>query len=93
MRAREVAQRLRALACSFKGPRFNSKHPHGGSQTSVTAAPKYLLASLDIRHKSGTQTCMQTKHPYTNNNSINNNSLNARLEKETNRELSKTKET
>ena len=45
-RAREVAQRLRALACSFKGPRFNSKHPHGGSQLSVTPVPGHLMSSL-----------------------------------------------
>jgi hypothetical protein len=32
----EMAQRLRALAaCSSRGPKFNSQHPHGGSQPSI----------------------------------------------------------
>jgi hypothetical protein len=31
----EVAQQLRALDCSSRGPEFNSQQPHGGSQPSV----------------------------------------------------------
>jgi hypothetical protein len=32
--AGEMAQQLRALAVSSRGPEFNSQHPHGGSQPS-----------------------------------------------------------
>jgi hypothetical protein len=31
----EMAQGLRALDCSSRGPEFNSQQPHGGSQPSV----------------------------------------------------------
>ena len=34
----EMAQRLRAL-CSYRGPGFNSQHPHGSSQLSITPVP------------------------------------------------------
>jgi hypothetical protein len=30
-----MAQRLRALGCSSRGPEFNSQEPHGVSQESV----------------------------------------------------------
>jgi hypothetical protein len=33
--AGEIAQWLRALDCSPRGPEFNSQQPHGGSQPSV----------------------------------------------------------
>jgi hypothetical protein len=34
--AGEMAQWLRALDCSSKGPEFKSQQPHGGSQPSLT---------------------------------------------------------
>jgi hypothetical protein len=37
--AGEVTQWLRALGCSSRGPGFNSQHPHGSSQLSVTPVP------------------------------------------------------
>ena len=35
LRDREMAQRLRIQAASYRGPEFNSQQPHGGSQPSV----------------------------------------------------------
>jgi hypothetical protein len=35
LRDGKMAQRLRALAAFSRGPKFNSQHPHGGSQPSV----------------------------------------------------------
>jgi hypothetical protein len=37
--AEEMAQRLRALASLPNGRGFNSQHPHGSSQLSVSSAP------------------------------------------------------
>jgi hypothetical protein len=34
-----MAQRLRALTISSRGPGFDSQQPHGGSQQPVTAVP------------------------------------------------------
>jgi len=35
-----MAQRLRALAALPEVPRFDSQHPHGSSQASVTSVPR-----------------------------------------------------
>jgi hypothetical protein len=35
--AGEMAQWVRALDCSSKGPEFKSQQPHGGSQPSVSS--------------------------------------------------------
>jgi hypothetical protein len=48
---------VKSTDCSSRGPRFNSKHPHGGSQLSVTPVPGTLTPL--------TQICMQSKQQCT----------------------------
>lgn len=53
--------------CAFRGPGFNSKYPHGGSQMSVILSQMIYyphLASTGTRHAHGTQAFMKTKHLY-----------------------------
>ena len=56
-----MAQWLRALAVLYRGPEFNSQHPHSGSSPSITVVSWGLMPS------SGVQMYMQTKHSYTQN--------------------------
>ena len=44
----QTAQRLRSTGCSSRGPRFNSQHPHGSSQVSVTPVPGDLIPSSGL---------------------------------------------
>lgn len=37
--AGEMAQQLKSTSFAFRGLRFGSYHPHGGSQSSVTLVP------------------------------------------------------
>jgi hypothetical protein len=37
-RAGEMAQLVKSIDCSFRGPEFNSQQLHGGSQPSVTGS-------------------------------------------------------
>ena len=39
--------RVKNADCSSRGPGFNSQHPHGGSQTSVTPVPENPTPSRD----------------------------------------------
>ena len=41
----QMAQRLRALSTLPDGPGFNSQHPHGSSELSVTPVPELLTPS------------------------------------------------
>ena len=36
---------VNSIGCSFRGPGFNSQHPHGGSQLSVAPVPGNLIPS------------------------------------------------
>lgn len=58
--AGEMAQGLRALICSSRGPGFNSQHPRGGSQECVSPFPGGGMPSDFHGH-----TYMQLKHVYT----------------------------
>lgn len=45
--------------CSFRGPRFDLKHPHGGSQSSLIPGPSDLILSSGVmgtRHVRGIYT-------------------------------------
>lgn len=42
---------------------FHSQHPSGGSRSSVTQVPVYLLASEGTRHTSDVHRYMQIKTP------------------------------
>jgi hypothetical protein len=55
--AREMAQRLRALAPSPRGPGFHSQHPHGGSQpcNSRSGRSDDLFWPLWALHRCGAQ--------------------------------------
>ena len=58
---------VKSTGCSSIGPRFDSQHPHGSSQQSVTPVPRDLIPSsglTDTRYAHGTQTYMQEKHPH-----------------------------
>jgi hypothetical protein len=37
-----MAQRVRALTFSSRGPEFNSQHPHGGSQPSIMRSDAFF---------------------------------------------------
>ena len=39
---------VKSAGCSCKEPRFNSQHPHGGSQPSITPAPGDLMLSSGL---------------------------------------------
>jgi hypothetical protein len=47
-----------SIGSSSRGPEFNSQHPHGSSQLSVT------VVLWDSMPPSAVQAYMQTKHPY-----------------------------
>ena len=50
----------KSICCSFRGPRFKSQHPHGGSQPSITLVLEDQLTSSGLCEY---QTCTQTyKH-------------------------------
>ena len=70
MRAREMAQRLEALA-ALTSLRFNSQHPHSGSQLPETPVPIVLMSFTDLHrgqtHTHGKETYMQAKHSSNNN--------------------------
>jgi hypothetical protein len=55
--------------CFSKGPRFDSQHPHDGSEPSETPVPGALMLSSGLcghqPHMHGIQTHMQAKHSYT----------------------------
>ena len=38
---------VKSIGCSSRGPEFNSQHPHGGSQPSVTPVLGDLMPSFD----------------------------------------------
>ena len=40
---------VRCTGCSSRGPRFDSQHPHDGSQPSVTLVPGDLMPSSGIQ--------------------------------------------
>lgn len=70
--AGESTQQSRALAfkSSFRGPRFNSQHPHGSSQPPVTPVPRGPTISSDLPGQQGTHmvliyTCRQNTSTYT----------------------------
>jgi hypothetical protein len=45
--------------------KFDSQHPHSGSQPAATSVPVDLMLSSGFcRHASGTQTYVQAEHPY-----------------------------
>ena len=52
--AGRIGSVVMSTGCSSKGPRFNSQHPHGSSQLSVTPVPGDLTPSH--RHTSGQNT-------------------------------------
>jgi hypothetical protein len=39
---------VRSTGCSCRGPRFNSQHPHGGSQLSLTPIPNQAQWSIPL---------------------------------------------
>jgi hypothetical protein len=46
---------VKSTGCLSEGPWFDSQHPHGGSQQSVTAAPGHLMSSSGLcRHQAHT---------------------------------------
>jgi hypothetical protein len=55
----------KSTRCSYSGPMFNSQHPHGGSQPSVTMSREldalFLISWAPRTH----MVYMQLKHPYT----------------------------
>jgi hypothetical protein len=36
---------VKSTGCSYRAPRFNSQHPHGGSQPSIIPVPGDLIPS------------------------------------------------
>ena len=61
----EMALQLRALD-ALAGQGFDSQHPHGSSQLSVTSAPRDTMPSSCLHGKKNiiVQTYMQVKHLY-----------------------------
>ena len=57
---------VKCTCCSPRGPEFDSQHPHGGSQLTITESPGNLTPSSDILRYGGTQAQAQahilTKH-------------------------------
>lgn len=54
----------KCIACSFRGPWFNLRHPNGGSQlssTPVLGVPCPLLVSLGMTHR-----CVSRQNTHTN---------------------------
>ena len=43
VRTVEMAQWVKSIGSSSRGPGFNSQHPHGSSQLSVTSVPGDVL--------------------------------------------------
>lgn len=51
---RDMAQLLKSTGCSSREPRFDSLHPHRGSQLSVTLVPGNLIPSSELcGHQAG----------------------------------------
>jgi hypothetical protein len=46
---------LKSMAAFVEDPEFNSQHPHGGPQLSITLVPRDLIPSSGL---SGHQACM-----------------------------------
>ena len=58
----------KSTGCSFTGPGFDSQHPDGGSQLSVTLAPEAhnpLFWPSRALHKCDAKTYMQAEHSNT----------------------------
>jgi len=48
----EMFQQVRALTVLSSGPRFNSQHPQGSSQLSITPVPEVLISTqIDLTGK------------------------------------------
>lgn len=57
---------VKSTGCPSEGPKFNSNHPYGDSQLSVTrGAGGSDTLSWPPSTPSGEQTYMHTEHPYT----------------------------
>ena len=41
---------VKSTDCSSRGPRFNSQHPHGGSQLSVAPVPEDPASPVNVHH-------------------------------------------
>lgn len=50
----EIAQRVRSMGCSTRGPKFESEHPHGGSQPSLTPGQGDGTSSYGLHRHLGT---------------------------------------
>lgn len=58
---------IKSTGCSFRGLRFNSQYPHGGSQLSITLVPGDLILHLAFettRHEHSAHICTQAKYLY-----------------------------
>lgn len=62
-----MASVVKSTSLSSRGPKFNSRYSHGGSQPSAIPAQD-LCPLLASSHTSGTQAWMQTKYSCTQNN-------------------------
>ena len=51
--------------CSFRGPGFNSQHPHDSSQPSITPVPRDLMPSCGLP-----QHCTHMAHRHANKTPI-----------------------
>jgi hypothetical protein len=47
----KMAQQLKNIGCSSRGLRFDSQHPHGGSQPSITLVSDDLVSSFGLCEK------------------------------------------
>ena len=60
---------VKSTGCSYRGPRFNSLHPHGGSQPSITPVPGDPMPSSNLQghqaHMWQTYTYRQNIHTHT----------------------------
>jgi hypothetical protein len=64
---------VKSTPYSSRGLGFNSQHPHGGSQLSVTPVPGDLcplLVSTGTRYASGGETYLEAKYSHTKNKII-----------------------
>ena len=43
-----VGSAVKSTGCSCRGPRFDSQHPHGGSQSSVIPVPERLIPAVSL---------------------------------------------
>lgn len=67
-RAGAMSQPVKGIGCSWRGPRFETQHPHTGSQPSVIPAPwasdtqLWRPWTLDMHTVHRIQTCRQETH-------------------------------